>query len=202
LPVTGTGLPADVTLFRAWSDWLEGADIIRSGSHQDCNEHILPSHLTIFVKSRSAKKKTPRRSPRAALTKEKLLPPTAGSVRETSLRNHLALAACRSTAGNTTLLGELFIVASLSWFLREAGFGDEPDSFYYDVQAALERCVALTVSNETWSIESVDEAILAGLLCFYDQQFAAAPVYVMDGARKRMQQLAKGEWLFPWPGRG
>lgn len=126
----------------------------------------------------------------------------AGSVRETSLRDHLALAACRSNAGSTAILGELFIVASLSWFLREAGFGDEPDSFYHDVQGALERCVALTVSNETWSIESVDEAILAGLLCFYDQQFATAPVYVMDGARKRMQRLAKGEWLFPWPGRG
>lgn len=154
------------------------------------------------MKSRSKKKKTQRRSPHAVLTKDKLLPPTAGSVRETSLRNHLALAACRSNAGSTAILGELFIVASMSWFLREAGFGDEPDSFYHDVQGALERCVALNLGSEAWSIESADEAILAGLLCFYDRQFATAPVYLMDGARKRMQQLAKGEWLFPWPGRG
>jgi hypothetical protein len=153
------------------------------------------------VKSRPAKKKTSRGSPRAALTKEKLLPPTAGSAREVSLRNHLALAACRSGAGSTALLGEMFIVASLSWFLREAGFGDEPDSFYHDVQGALERCVALTFSSEAWSIESADEVILAGLLCFYDQQFAAAPVYVMDGARKRILRLAQAKWMLPWPGR-
>ncbi|MGH8782817.1 hypothetical protein [Paraburkholderia sp.] len=135
------------------------------------------------------------------MTKDKLLPPTVESVREVSLRNHLALASCRSSAGNTALLGELFIVASLSWFLREAGFGSKLDCFYREVQGALERCLGLTSSSDAWTIEPGDEAILARLLCFYDQQFAAAPVHLMDGARKRMLRLAQGERLFPWPDR-
>ena len=136
------------------------------------------------------------------MTREMLLPTAAAIARDVSLRNHLALAACRSSAGNTELLGELFIVASLSWFLREAGFGNEPDSFYRDVQGALENCIALTSTHEAWTIDPADEAILGKLLCFYDQQFAAAPVYVMDGARKRMLRLAQDERVFPWPGMG
>lgn len=104
------------------------------------------------------------------LTKDKLLPPTADSVREVSLRNHLALAACRSSAGNTALVGELFIVASLSWFLRDAGFGNETDSFHHDVQDALEHCVYLTSSGEAWAIDGDDEAILGRLLCSYDRK--------------------------------
>lgn len=153
------------------------------------------------MKPTRTKKKSPRSASRAVLTKDKLLPPTADSVREVSLRNHLALAACRSSAGNTALVGELFIVANLSWFLRDAGFGNEPDSFYHDVQDALERCVYLTSSGEAWTIDCGDEAILGRLLCSYDQQFATAPVYVMDGARKRMLRLTQEERVFPWPGK-
>ena len=127
-----------------------------------------------------------------------LLPPPAESARAVSLRNHLTLAACRSGAGNTELLGELFVASSLSWFLREADYGDAPDSLYVEVQDALERCVVLNATDVNWRIDEVDAEALCKLLACYDQQFAAAPVHRTEGAKKQMRRSVCGEWLLPW----
>ena len=118
------------------------------------------------------------------ITKAMLLPPPAESARAVSLRNHLTLAACRSGAGNTELLGELFVISSLSWFLREAGYGDAPDSLYVEVQDALERCVILNATAANWRIDEVDAQALCKLLARYDRQCVAAPLDWTEGAKK------------------
>ncbi|WP_133647040.1 hypothetical protein [Paraburkholderia flava] len=148
--------------------------------------------------SRRARKPASRQAPRKVLTKAMLLPPTPESARELSLRNHMVVAACSSGAGSRALLRELFAVACLSYFLRDAGFFAAPDTLYHDVQRVLEHCVACCASADTWAVDEHDGAALAALISVYDQQFAAAPMYVMDGARKRLLRLANGEWRFPW----
>ncbi|MCX4163133.1 MULTISPECIES: hypothetical protein [Paraburkholderia] len=134
----------------------------------------------------------------APLTKAQLLPPTAASARELSLRNHLAVAACRSGNGNRALLRELFAIACLSYFLREAGFAFGPDTLYGEVQGALERCVERCSTDEPWQVDEPDGVALGRLVTIYDRQFSTAPMYVMEGAHKRLKRLAVGEWRFPW----
>lgn len=146
----------------------------------------------------SKKQKKKRSSGRATLTKSMLLPPSAESARAVSLRNHLTLAACRSGAGNTELLSELFVISSQSWFLREAGFGDAPASLYVEVQDALERCVILAATEANWHIDEAAAEALCRLVDCYDWQFAAAPVYRIEDAKKQMRRSVRGEWLFPW----
>ena len=138
---------------------------------------------------------------RRTLTKAMLLPPPAESARAVSLRNHLTLAACRGGAGNTELLGELFVVSSLSWFLREAGYGDAPDSLYVEIQDALERCVILNATDMNWRIDELDAEVLCKLLACYDRQFVATPLHLIEGAKRQMRRSASGDWLFPWTGR-
>jgi hypothetical protein len=148
--------------------------------------------------SKNARKKSPHRSGRTPLTKTMLLPPTPERVREVSLRNHLALAAWRSGAGNRALLHELFVALYLSYFLGEAGFGDETRGFYQGAQEALDRCIARAAIENDWGIEPEDSVVLEQLLRLYDQQLAAAPRYVTDGARKRLLRFADSDESLPW----
>lgn len=73
------------------------------------------------------------------------------------------------------------------------GFGAEASGIYHGAQEALDRCITRAVAENYWDTEPQDSAVLEQLLRLYDQQLAAAPVYVTDRARKRLLRFVDSD---------
>jgi hypothetical protein len=131
-------------------------------------------------------------------TRAMLLPPTAGSVRELSLRYHLALAALRSGEGNGYLLSELIRVLYVAWYLHEVGYGQPAAGLFADAEAALDRSASRATRDDAWHLEPRECAAVEKLLALHDEQLQQAPIKAMLEVQKRLAHFARSDRRTPW----
>lgn len=127
-----------------------------------------------------------------------LLPLTPQSIRERSLRGHLALEALRAGSGNGHLLSELIHVLYVAWYLQEAGFGTADAELYANAEQALERSAARATGENVWHLCDAEALALERLLALHDQQLRETPVKVMRDVHKRLARFARSDRPAPW----
>jgi hypothetical protein len=131
-----------------------------------------------------------------------LLPLTLQSIRERSLRCHLALEALRAGSGNGHLLSELIHVLYVAWYLQEAGFGTADATLYAHAEQALERSAARATGADVWRLEDAEALALERLLALHDQQLQETPVKVIRDVHKRLARFAQSDRTAPWQKNG
>lgn len=134
--------------------------------------------------------------------KAMLLPLTLQSIRERSLRSHLALEALRAGSGNGHLLSELIHVLYVAWYLQEAGFGTADATLYTHAEQALERSAARATGADIWHLEDAEAHALERLLALHDQQLQETPVKVIQDVHKRLARFAQSDRVAPWQKNG
>ncbi|SAL59998.1 Fis family transcriptional regulator [Caballeronia humi] len=139
-------------------------------------------------------------SARQPLTKAMLLPMNQASARERSLSSHLALAACRDGHGSEYLFNELIRVAYTTWFLQQAGFGNEPVECYKKAEYAVEAALELASRSDEWILAKDTIPAFETLLALHDTQLATAPRHKVMEAEQRLLRFLAGTAPSPIPG--
>src|SRR5258706_1197074 len=106
-----------------------------------------------------------------------LLPGTQQSIRDLSLRNHLALAAFRAHQGNEYLLRETIRMTYLTYFLQRDGFGDTAESDYVEANSVIERAALQGERDGVWSVPPQNVPVLERILSLHNSQLTKAPLF-------------------------
>ncbi|WP_087658659.1 MULTISPECIES: hypothetical protein [Caballeronia] len=122
------------------------------------------------------------------------------SARERSLSSHLALAACRDGHGSEYLFNELIRVAYTTWFLQQAGFGNEPVECYKKAEYAVEAALELASRSDEWILAKDTIPAFETLLALHDTQLATAPRHKVMEAEQRLLRFLAGTAPSPIPG--
>ena len=146
------------------------------------------------------KRKHPARrgSSGKSAAKAMLLPLKLQSIRERSLRSHLALEALRAGSGNGHLLSELIHVLYVAWYLQEAGFGAADATLYARAEQALERSAARATGANVWRLDDAEALALERLLALHDQQLQETPVKAIQDVHKRLARFTQSDQPAPW----
>jgi len=137
--------------------------------------------------------------PRQPLTKAMLLPMDQASAREQSLSYHLALAVCRDGHGNGHLFNELICVAYITWFLQQAGYGNERVECYKMAEYAVEAALELADTLDEWTLAKDAIPVFERLLALHDAQLATAPLHKVIEAERQLRHFLAGTATSPIP---
>jgi hypothetical protein len=127
------------------------------------------SHRTRRLKSRASFDGRHR-------SKAMLLPMKRQAVADISLANHLALAVCRKGQGNAHLINVLKRAVYLTYYLQNAGFGEEPVDLYRFAEAGLSQAAGSAQCDGVWQVSVEVALMLEKILAIHDQQLMAAAV--------------------------
>ena len=150
--------------------------------------------ITYEVMARSSRH-TESKPGRMPLTKDMLLPLSAGKVRALSLENHLALAAMRSGHDTISLAMHLLRILYLAWFLRDATEGERYVDLFCEAETALARSRAWAEQGQGWSLSDADHEVLADILALHDLQLASVPSHCYVAATVRLQRFLRSDDL-------
>lgn len=119
-------------------------------------------------------------------SRHQLLPLPRKTVNEFSLRNHLALAACRREVGNAHLLNYLIHAVYITFFLQQAGYGALPGDLYRRAEEALLNAVLAAKQQAKWAVDVDAAFLLEQILATHDAQLENVSAGVIDEARRKL----------------
>ena len=132
------------------------------------------------------------------LTKAMLLPLSPAQIRERSLENHLAFAACRNRSGNNYLFGRLIEVIYLAYYIQDAGYGTAALELFKEAEAALDRDAKRAMRDGVWMVDAADLQLFEDLLALHDRQLASVPSHVIYAVQARLARFIAGKKSTPW----
>ncbi|WP_143135834.1 hypothetical protein [Burkholderia ubonensis] len=134
------------------------------------------------------------------MTKEMLLPLSAGVAQQKSLRHHLALASLQTGNGSTDAIGKLFHAIYVAYFVHEATVRRRDLDVFRIAEAALHESAARGKASDVWEISDDGRAAIERVLLMHDQQLTNAPVHVISSAQERLDRFLTTDELSPIAG--
>ncbi|MPW20425.1 conserved hypothetical protein [Paraburkholderia piptadeniae] len=105
-----------------------------------------------------------------------------------SLRNHLCLSTLRTEHGAAFHLGTIVRTMFASFFLFDAGYGDENVLIYSEVDLMLSELATSAKLDAHYSLGAHAEEPTARLLAVYDNQLQTAPLVELVAAHQRAER--------------
>jgi hypothetical protein len=128
------------------------------------------------------------------------LPLPAASVRETSLENHLALVAMRTSHGSVDQMSCLLKVIYLAWFLLETPADREQHlHLFHACEAALQQSGMRAQAGQWWSLRQEEIADLEAMLALHDRQLHSILAHQYQAAWDRLHRFLSSDALSPLP---
>lgn len=147
------------------------------------------------------KKTRSRKSGRAPLTKDMLLPLSTEQVRALSLETHLALALLRAGNGRLDQMLCLLRAVYMAYFLRDETGSGADIALYRHADDALAACNARVEHGEPWRLHNDEAATVERVLIVYDEQLAAVPRYRYGQAWERLHRFIAANARSPFDAR-
>jgi hypothetical protein len=133
---------------------------------------------------------------RAPLTREELLPIKTATVRELSLRNHLALVALRVGQGNANQISELLSTLYLTYFAIDARELATSIDAFLAAELALKECIPHVEKTEGWRPDESQRESIELVLRAHDAMLASTPLHRIEAAKKRVARILE-QGTFP-----
>jgi hypothetical protein len=106
---------------------------------------------------------------------------------ELSLRNHLCFHALLTEYGLAFHFGSIVRTMFASFFLFDAGLGNDELSLFTEVDLALGEAVLSSLHDKPWSLSESAIGPIKRLLALYDSQLRTAPISELAAAHKRAE---------------
>lgn len=112
---------------------------------------------------------------------------SAAAIIDLSLRNHLCFSALRTEHGTAFHLGVIVRTMFASFYLFDAGFGNEDLSIYTEADLNLGELAMSRSLESRYSLKSNAVQPTARLLALYDHQLHTAPLDALAAAHQRAE---------------
>lgn len=113
----------------------------------------------------------------------------AAMVRQRSLANHMALVACGTGGGLRDSFMGLIRLTYLSFFLWEAGYGNDDPALYLEAERTLDQAALRAEETDGWRLTLAEHEVIKNIVCEHDQQLSTLSLKDYFQAVQRLEVL-------------